>query len=80
MVERYVLDYHEDLLEIFTVTDVLENIELSPEEIVGCLNQLVEKNEQLKEENKKLKENLEHCANQFTNDGKNVLLSLGDVE
>lgn len=33
-------------------------------------------NEQLKSKNKILKEDLEHCANQFTDDGKNVLLNL----
>ena len=32
--------------------------------------------EELKKENELLKQNLEHCANQFTNDGKNVLLGL----
>ena len=37
---------------------------------------LKQENEQLKQENRKLKKDLEHCANQFTNDGKNVLLSL----
>lgn len=54
------------------------------------LNDLAEENEELKTiisnhmdyidelciENEKLKKDLEHCANQFTNDGKNVLLSL----
>lgn len=45
-------------------------------ECVDLLNKLANENEQLKSENKILKENLEHCANQFTNDGKNVLLSL----
>ena len=37
---------------------------------------LLKENEQLKSENKILKEDLEHCANQFTDDGKNILLSL----
>lgn len=46
------------------------------EEICDLLNQLNDENEQLKKENYELKEDLEHCANQFTNDGKNVLLSL----
>lgn len=32
--------------------------------------------QQLKKENELLKQDLEHCANQFTNDGKNVLLGL----
>ena len=41
-------------------------------EIIDLLNE----NDELKKENRKLKEDLEHCANQFTNDGKNVLLSL----
>lgn len=45
---------------------------LTQQEIVDLLNE----KEQLKKENRKLKEDLEHCANQFTNDGKNVLLSL----
>lgn len=43
---------------------------------VNIEEELLKENEQLKQENRKLKENLEHCANQFTNDGKNVLLSL----
>ena len=51
-------------------------LEPQAEVIVELLNELSEENEQLKQENRKLKENLEHCANQFTNDGKNVLLSL----
>ena len=40
------------------------------------VGRLEEENEQLKQENRKLKGDLQHCANQFTNDGKNVLLSL----
>ena len=40
------------------------------------ISKLEKENEQLKKENIKLKEDLEHCANQFTNDGKNVLLNL----
>ena len=44
--------------------------------VCNLLNDLNDENEQLKKENRKLKEDLEHCANQFTNDGKNVLLSL----
>ena len=40
------------------------------------IKQLEKGNEQLKSENKILKEDLEHCANQFTDDGKNILLSL----
>lgn len=49
---------------------------LTPHQASDLLNELYNKNEQLKQENRKLKEDLEHCANQFTNDGKNVLLSL----
>ena len=45
-------------------------------DVCPLLNAFNEENEQLKSENKRLKEDLEHCANQFTNDGKNVLLSL----
>lgn len=37
---------------------------------------LEDENEELKFENRRLKEDLEHCANQFTDDGKNLLLSL----
>lgn len=39
-------------------------------------SKLIKENEQLKKENELLKQDLEHCANQFTNDGKNVLLGL----
>lgn len=51
------------------ITDILNDYEKQ-------ITKLHEENEQLKQENKKLKEDLEHCANQFTNDGKNVLLNL----
>lgn len=44
--------------------------------LVSLLNELSDENEQLKKENELLKQDLEHCANQFTNDGKNVLLGL----
>ena len=37
---------------------------------------LEKENEQLKKENELLKQDLEHCANQFKEDGKNVLLGL----
>lgn len=54
-------------------------------EITNLLNVFNDENKQLKEEvnkledeNKKLREDLEHCANQFTDDGKNLLLSLRD--
>ena len=40
------------------------------------INQLEKENEELKSENKRLKEDLEHCANQFTKEGRNVLLNL----
>lgn len=53
-------------------TVVLENFKA----ISKDYNKLKEENEQLKQENRKLKGDLQHCANQFTNDGKNVLLSL----
>lgn len=43
---------------------------------LDVFKELFEENEQLKQENRKLKEDLKHCANQFANDGKNVLLSL----
>jgi len=46
------------------------------ERICDELNQLVDENEQLKKENELLKQDLEHCANQFKEDGKNVLLGL----
>ena len=44
---------------------------------LGCeYDWLKEENKQLKKENELLKQDLEHCGNQFTNDGKNVLLGL----
>lgn len=44
--------------------------------LLNLMNNIAQENEELKKENIKLKEDLEHCANQFTNDGKNVLLNL----
>ena len=44
--------------------------------LLNLMNNIVQENEELKKENIKLKEDLEHCANQFINDGKNVLLNL----
>lgn len=44
--------------------------------ITKLLNHFAEENEQLKKENELLKQDLEHCANQFKEDGKNVLLGL----
>lgn len=39
-------------------------------------DEFIEENEQLKKENELLKQDFEHCANQFTDEGKNVLLEL----
>lgn len=46
------------------------------EDVFDLVNELHEENEQLKKENELLKQDLEHCANQFKDDGKNVLLGL----
>ena len=56
--------------------DLLNNIENKKLENGRIATKLLEENEQLKKENELLKQDLEHCANQFTNDGKNVLLGL----
>lgn len=58
------------------IVDCLNTLHEENIELVTKCNELKKENEQLKQENRKLKEDLEHCANQFTNDGKNVLLSL----
>lgn len=50
MTERYKMEYHEDLLEIFSITDTVESHELTAEEIVDLLNE----NEQLKQEIKSI--------------------------
>lgn len=50
--------------------------EIEAEWLCKDMNTLNDENEQLKSENKRLKKDLEHCANQFTDDGKNLLLSL----
>lgn len=52
-----------------TIQFIIETVEMK-------LNQLSDENEQLKKENELLKQDLEHCANQFQDDGKNVLLGL----
>ena len=49
---------------------------LTQYEAVDRLNELFDGNKQLKKENELLKQDLEHCANQFKEDGKNVLLGL----
>lgn len=54
----------------------IENYNILEEGCEEYKNKMEKENEELKQENRKLKEDLEHCANQFTNDGKNVLLSL----
>lgn len=51
-------------------------IEPQAEVIVDLLNELNDENMELKKENEQLKQDLEHCANQFKDDGKNVLLGL----
>ena len=61
-------DKQADYKEIWDLTN--------PQLIEDRLNQLNDENEQLKKENKLLKQDLEHCANQFKEDGKNVLLEL----
>ena len=38
MTERYVMEFHEDLLEISSIIDTVENHELTAEEIVELLN------------------------------------------
>ena len=38
MSERYVMEFHEDLLEISSIIDTVENHELCAEEIVELLN------------------------------------------
>ena len=48
----------------------------SNNECAKLIEKQQKENEQLKKENELLKQDLEHCANQFTNDGKNVLLGL----
>lgn len=57
--------------------------ELYKDELLELLNTLHEENENyksrcsvLEQENENLKKDLEHCANIFTDEGKNVLLSL----
>lgn len=45
MTERYKIEYYEDLLEISSITDTVENHELTAEEIVDLLN----KSEHLKQ-------------------------------
>ena len=44
MTKRYKIEYYEDLLEISSIIDTVENHELTAEEIVDLLNE----NEQLK--------------------------------
>lgn len=50
MTERYKMEYHEDLLEIFSITDTVESHELTAEEIVDLLNE----NEHLKQKIKSI--------------------------
>ena len=50
--------------------------EIEAKWLCNMMNDLNEENEQLKSENELLKQDLEHCANQFKDDGKNVLLGL----
>ena len=79
ILNTYVLRIFKDEEIIFEVNNwnsLNETNKVECEEIANELNKLSDENEQLKQENRKLKENLEHCANQFTNDGKNVLLNL----
>lgn len=45
-------------------------------EVMDLLNEFNDENKQLKKENELLKQDLEHCANQFKEDGKNILLGL----
>lgn len=52
MTERYKMEYHEDLLEIFSITDTVESHELTAEEIVDLLNE----SEHLKQKIKSIKE------------------------
>lgn len=58
--------------EPFAIVDVY----IQADEICNKLNELNDENEQLKKENELLKQDIEHCANQFKEDGKNVLLGL----
>lgn len=39
MTERYKIEYYEDLLEISSIIDTVENHELTAEEIVDLLNE-----------------------------------------
>ena len=50
--------------------------EMGSLDVLDTLNNLSKENEQLKKENELLKQDIEHCANQFKEDGKNVLLGL----
>lgn len=62
---------------IVSVHDTKNNNELvNILQCVDLLNRIADENEQLKKENELLKQDLEHCANQFKEDGKNVLLGL----
>ena len=62
--------------QLQNTSDQRDEFHRGARENANRVGELERENEQLKQENKKLKEDLEHCANQFTNDGKNVLLNL----
>ncbi len=68
-------DYEEVRRILFEIIETGEEIE-GHYQIQKWINDLYAENEQLKKENELLKQDIKHCANQFTEDGKNVLLSL----
>ena len=62
-----------DICEIVKDDDVFCTVATDDVDLVISV---LEENEQLKSENKRLKKDLEHCTNQFTDDGENLLLGL----
>ena len=68
-------EYNEDAMSYQTLYEQqLETIHRLKKNIDELLSVDIE--EELLKENERLKKDLEHCANRFADDGKNVLLSL----
>lgn len=71
------LDEFEPLLnEVINICGEMNKLWEQTQRFEDHNKRLIEENEQLKKENELLKQDLEHCANQFKEDGKNVLLGL----
>ena len=69
-------NYSEIFNELNALIDENEQLQRKNDNLVNMIARVQYRADLIKEENEQLKQDIEHCANQFKDDGKNVLLGL----